>query len=127
MKNTLKLLFKNEPNSNINIINSNNIKHLSANNMEHPPVLVQNNPIQSNPNSTTNITQTDSVIPSVSDNTELPTSSDADEVYIKKLKDNFDKFKKDYNKQFEDTKALYKKIGYDEEQILKTMYLKDLF
>lgn len=121
MKKTLKLLLGGVNKPNIRTIASSNSLHLSEKTMEHNhasssrklPKLPKSKKMSTGHGPKSKIIQ--------------PPLSNTDDAHIQQMQDNFNKFKKEYNKQFEDTQALYKRIGYDEEQILKTMYLKDLF
>lgn len=121
MKKTLKLLLGGVNKPNISTIARRKSLHLSDNPMEHNhasssrklPKLPKSKKMSTGPGPKPKMIQ--------------PPLSNMDDAHIQQMQDNFKKFKKEYNKQMEDTKALYKTIGYDEEQILKTMYLKDLF
>lgn len=122
MKKTLKLLLGGVNRPNISTIASIKTTHSSQPNIELNPTISsrKSHKLPKSKRKTMSTVPTQIKI-------EQPSLSDTDEEYIKKMQDNFKKFKKEYNKQMEDTKTLYKTIGYDEEQILKTMYLKDLF
>jgi hypothetical protein len=121
MKKTLKLLLGGLNKHNMSTISSSNILHLSKPNIENKPTLSSKKLPKSKSKRKIMTTELKPI------KIEQLPLSDTDEEYIKKMQDNLEKFKKEYNKQFEDTQALYKRIGYDEEQILNTMYLKDLF
>jgi len=119
MKKTLKLLLGGVNKPNISTIASITTPHSSQPNIKNKPTPSSRN--------LTKFPKSKKKMSTMPIKIEPPPLSDTDEEYIKKMHDNFNKFKKEYNKQFEDTHALYKRIGYDEEQILNTMYLKDLF